>query len=109
MATAEQKALIGLILGICQFPLVLFCSFAMLGCGIPALVLGHQAHGVLQRPEVETSRAGMALAAKVLGIIGVALGSLLLVGTAAMWLVVLYTSGAFSGGGPFGGGGGTTP
>jgi membrane protein DedA with SNARE-associated domain len=104
--SAEQKALIGLILGICQFPLMLFCSFAMLGCAIPALILGHQAHKVLRRPEVESGRTGMALTAKVLGIIGVALGGLLLLGSGAMYIWMFTQMQAVTGG-P--GGGGPTP
>lgn len=103
---AEQKALIGFILGICQFPLMLFCSFAMVACAIPALVLGHQAHLVLRRPEVDSGRTGLALAAKVLGIIGTVLGGLILLGTAAVW-IWMFTRMQSMPGGP--GGGGTTP
>jgi hypothetical protein len=62
---AEQKALIGLILGILNF---------VVGCAIlciPALILGNQALAVLDRPGVQSNARGQAVAARVLGIIGI--------------------------------------
>jgi hypothetical protein len=65
--SANTKALIGLILGIANF---------VLGCGIlciPALILGNQALAVLDRPGVPQDSRGLAVGARVLGIIGIAL------------------------------------
>ena len=64
--SAEQKALIGLILGICNF---VVCGFLC----IPALILGNQALAVIDRPGVTSNSRGMAVAARVLGIIGIVL------------------------------------
>jgi hypothetical protein len=86
---AEQKALIGLILGILNF---------IVGCAvlcIPALILGNQALAVLDRPGVQSNARGQAVAARVLGIVGIillVLGILVLIVLVAMGLIVAASS-----------------
>ena len=62
--SAEQKALWGLILGIANF---VCCNLLFIG----ALILGNQALAVLDRPGVQSGSRGLAVAARVLGIIGI--------------------------------------
>jgi hypothetical protein len=76
--SAGTKALVGLILGIANF---MFCP---LFC-IPALILGNQALAVLNRPDVPKDSRGLAVAARVLGIIGIAAAVIL----AVVWVVVV--------------------
>jgi magnesium-transporting ATPase (P-type) len=78
---AEQKAMIGLILGICNFVI----------CGIlciPALILGNQALAVLDRPGVQSNSRNMANWARILGIIGI----ILLVVAVVVWVVIMIVA-----------------
>ena len=87
--SAEQKALIGMILGICNF---LICNLLF----IPALILGNQALAVLDRPGVESSARGQAAAARIMGIIGIfwlVLGVIF----GIIWFVVIAGAAATSG------------
>jgi hypothetical protein len=79
---AEQKAMIGMILGICNF--VLCCVILF----IPALILGNQALAVLDRPGVTSGSRGIAVAARVLGIIGIFWFLLCVIGTILYVLVI---------------------
>lgn len=79
--SAEQKALIGLILGIANF---LCCNLLFIG----ALILGNQALAVLDRPGVQSGSRGIAVAARILGIIGIFWLALSIIGAIIYTLVI---------------------